>query len=205
MTVPLLTIIQYNNNKSFILDQIRVLDVLIPMTKDEKKEYTKNPTLINALLINAKPELKNKKEDIKEELKVKYVKVSYIDGDDRSIIYFKIEKKDIFITTVEGPAAKLSIADYKLNEFIDSVVKIIRKVSKNTSDNLLEYFDRFEDSNLVLNLDKFLGKNIEEQSTQLTISEQKKRLEELKLDLLNEKIQKDEQCEDREQSKVLKK
>lgn len=45
--------LQYNNIRPFILDQLNVMDSLIPMTNEEKEQYMKRPTAINAFVINA--------------------------------------------------------------------------------------------------------------------------------------------------------
>lgn len=59
--IPLLNIIymlkvsiEYAYNSSFMLDELNVLGYLEEMTEDEKKEYNKNPTSINAILIPLK-------------------------------------------------------------------------------------------------------------------------------------------------------
>lgn len=64
--------IQYNNIRPFILDQLSVLDSLIPMTKEEEKKYNEKPSSINALavsvisLINGKNIINEQKDKVNE-------------------------------------------------------------------------------------------------------------------------------------------
>ena len=49
-------IIEYNNIRPMILDQLNIIDVLEEMSETEKTEYLKNPTGLNAVLILLKSE-----------------------------------------------------------------------------------------------------------------------------------------------------
>lgn len=66
LLIPVLNIVgvfqrtqQYNNIRPFVLDQLSVIDSLIPMTDEEKEQYMQKPTAINALVITVKPQITN--------------------------------------------------------------------------------------------------------------------------------------------------
>lgn len=89
MLIPILNItqvfqriLQYNNARPTILDQLSVIDALEEMSEIEKTEYLKNPTGLNALIVPLKTE-------------IRLSKATSIKIDDASIdskIYYEIEK-----------------------------------------------------------------------------------------------------------------
>jgi len=101
----------YNNARNMIIDQLSVLDSLIPMTKEEEEEYKKNPSTMNALFLNIKSQVENEPTSI-----------SYTDGEENNTIWFRKENERYIIIKSEGPISKLSVFEQrakleeKLNE-----------------------------------------------------------------------------------------
>lgn len=90
----------YNNVRHMILDQLSVLDSLIPMTKEEEEEYKKKPSAMNAIYINAKQQTQSSSQSI-----------SYTENNEKNTIWFREENKTFIIVKTEGPISKLSIVE----------------------------------------------------------------------------------------------
>ena len=92
----------YNENRDMIYDQLRVMDVLIEMTDEEKEEYKKKPTGFNAMILDLKMQIK--------EAKTIHMTVEIED----SKVVFKVNKNyDIEIISVEGKAKNLTNEEQK--------------------------------------------------------------------------------------------
>ncbi len=113
--------IMYNNARSTILDQLNVIDCLMPMTEKEEEEYKQNPTTMNALLLHFKPLTVSKEEPSKLDNDVKNgileanfdisnasYKIEFLDNDDISTIWFKFDENKIKIVETDGPIDGLS-------------------------------------------------------------------------------------------------
>lgn len=169
--------IQYNNTRYMLLDKLNILNVLEEMSEIEKKEYLKNPTSLNALLIPfyEKTKLSNA------------TSIKFNDDKENSEIFFEMGKSfnDITILKVEGDATRLT-ADEQKKKVIDGLNKIF-------SDGIKEYGDikNFKKAlsnnpNLVLK-DNSDDKN-EKLAQELSISKQKDNLKSLKDELLEEQL-----------------
>lgn len=98
---------EYNNVRNRMLDELYVFDLIEEMTEDEKEEYNKKPTAINALIINI----------------LKYAKKPQIDTiiiDDSTIYYETIIKDeetldiDYKIIKVTGPLSIMNREKLKI-------------------------------------------------------------------------------------------
>lgn len=109
---------QYVENRDAILQQLDTLGSVEEMSEWEKKEYSKNTTGLNAILVTIKSvnQLNNS------------VKISL--SDNQGTIWFvnEEETKDILIVKAEGPIANLTIEEQKqrirgtLNRLADDIV-----------------------------------------------------------------------------------
>jgi len=98
--------VQYNNERTMIIDKLNVLDALIPMTKEEIEEYKQKPTSLKALVMTAKSTIIAKEE---------IITVSFNKNDKYNLIRFRIdENNNKIITEVEGPIADLSIFEQRV-------------------------------------------------------------------------------------------
>ena len=90
---------QYNQIRPILLDQLSVMGVLETMSEEEKKEYQKKPTGLNALIIPLKHEIISKQID-------KSITFFYEDKENK--VEFKYENDDITIIEISGPMSTLS-------------------------------------------------------------------------------------------------
>lgn len=99
--------LEYNNDKSTPINVLNVIGLLNEMNKEELEEYSKNPTLLNALYVSV---VSNKEQDdLDKDLDL--TNASYIKfEDDGSEVYFDTNDEfyDIIILKVTGPLSKLS-------------------------------------------------------------------------------------------------
>ena len=168
-------IIQYNNYKFQMLDQLRVLDVLEEMSESEKEKYQKNPTGLNALFLPSNEDrLKNA------------IIMTIKDEEETSEIYYERGKSidDITILKTTGPVSKLTTEEQKK--------KIIEGYRK-TKTGMKEYGDEKslistlkKNKNLDLDENKNENKIDETLLRKLGLSERKQELENMKSKLLEE-------------------
>ena len=91
-------IINYNNIRPMLLDQLNAMGVLEEMTAFEKEEYSKMPTALNALIIPLKTEIKL----------ANALKLTTTDDNGTNIYYFDYnKKKGIVFLKVDGPESML--------------------------------------------------------------------------------------------------
>lgn len=156
----------YNNARSTILDQLSVIDSLIKMTKEEEDEYKKNPTTLNAIYITARD---NSESNL--------TKISYLDGNEKSIISFRTENDNIILVKAEGPISKLSI--------VEQHAILIKKLAElNDNLNIHAFLDECnpkKNESMIIDLDKVKNDNC------LSRQEQINELEKLKESVLNDK------------------
>lgn len=115
---------QYNISRATVLEQLRVMDILLNMTDEEIAAYQKKPTCLNSIIINLKSEA-----DVHNYVK----KVSFIDGREESVIsYREDEESNRIIVNVKGPAAELSIIEQyaKIDEILHGIGKSIKEKLK---------------------------------------------------------------------------
>lgn len=171
---------KFDEDRGFLLDELRVIDALDEMSKVEQEEYSKKPTLFNALFI---PFIV-KKRLLDSELVV--VMIENKPGE----IYYEVgdESDDITILASYGSASKLTVDEQRRtiiekskdkNEVKDKLEENVRK----SNAKVLK-----DDINQCLNDQQ--SKKTKTINNNLTISEQKQMLEELK-ELLKEKEQQD--------------
>lgn len=185
--------IQYNNVRNMLIDQLNIANVLEEMTDLEKEEYQKNPTGLNALLVAFKME---QRLEMGTTIEIK-------DGIKNSKIVYEKGKSpdDITILKIDGPLSRLSVEEQK--EKVINAIKSIEqiKVAEN-EDN--EKFTKELDGEMNNNYNIGLISDIEEKETekfadfstnQLSISEQKRNLENLKNELLKPETEKQSQSD----------
>lgn len=192
---------QYNNVRPMILTQLDIMDSLIEMTKDEVAQYQANPTGLNALILTVKAGIQDGKT------------ISFNDGNGKSSITYKIDGNGVItIVKAEGPVARLSVMEQKvkIDEIMYNMAKSIRE--RYTEEELKEVVNKglSEKDNFTLDLDAVpvkeeIVKPSPIESTELSISEQRQQLENMKSDLLSQQKQETIQSEKMGHSKVLKK
>lgn len=172
MLIPVLNVIQvfqrtiqYNNIRTMILDQLRVIDALEEMSEMEKSEYLKNPTRLNAFIVPLKSEIRlSTASSIKIE---------------NSEIYFKMGKsfEDITILKVIGSANRLSIEEQK-KKVTETLYKASNELQSDDEEILNEKLN---------NINKDLSDSEEKNTQQEFIPiNQKQALKNLKNQLLEE-------------------
>lgn len=122
-------VIQYNNSRLVLLDQLSVIDAIEEMSSFEKIEYLKNPTGLNALIVTLKSEnrLLNAK-SLKIDGNSEHNKIYYEAGEDIN---------DITILKTTGTASRLSVEEQK--EKVVEREKIKRFLEKLSNESLEEY------------------------------------------------------------------
>ncbi len=164
---------KYNNARPMLLSQLDVAGVLEEMTDEEKKEYLKDPTGLNAIKIQIKSE--RKINDVQTlEIKKK--------NDKGKIIYrFNDTYDDVTVLKATGTLARLTEEEQK-KRVMDSWREFV------TSG--VEQYGGEEEFIKALKSDSNLHIEKKEESkpsslSELDISEQKQALEEFKEELLN--------------------
>ena len=160
-----------------ILDQLSVIDALEEMTESEKAEYLKNPTGLNALVVPLKSEIRLSKA----------ISIKINDGNEHSEIYYEMGESldDITILKVSGSASRLTVEEQKKRvvEAWDqagirkygSTEALIDNLKSNTSIDLSDSKEDRKDEETISPI-----------SQELNISKQKRALESLKSELLEE-------------------
>ena len=172
MLIPVLNVmqvfqrtIQYNNIRTMILDQLRVIDALEEMSEMEKSEYLKNPTRLNAFIVPLKSEIRL--------ATASSIKI------ENSEIYFKMGKsfEDITILKVIGSANRLSIEEQK-KKVTETLYKASNELQSDDEEILNEKLN---------NISKDLSDSEEKNTQQEFIPiNQKQALKNLKNQLLEE-------------------
>lgn len=169
--------IQYNNVRPMILDQLSVIDALEEMTESEKAEYLKNPTGLNTLVVPLKSEIRLSKA----------ISIKINDGNEHSEIYYEMGESldDITILKISGSASRLTVEEQKKRvvEAWDqagirkygSTEALIDNLKSNTSIDLSDSKEDRKDEETISPI-----------SQELNISKQKRALESLKSELLEE-------------------
>lgn len=168
-------IIQYNNQRDFMLTQLRVMDTLEKMSKEEQEEYEKNPTFLNAILISANKEL-NKKPELS-------ISVNDQNGNLESKVFFEIKDGNINILRTVGKASELSIEEQ---------IKMVKDTLKGVTGKIIEEYGDVEsfatevvkskNNNIVFDSS---SENEDQKEDQLSnIDKQKQALENLRSELV---------------------
>lgn len=164
---------KYNNARPMLLSQLDVAGVLEEMTDEEKKEYLKDPTGLNAIKIQ-----------IKSERKINDVQTLEIKKKDEKgkIIYrFNDTYDDVTVLKATGTLSRLTEEEQK---------KIVMDSWKEFVTSGVEQYGGEEEFIKALKSDSNLHIEKKEESkpsslSELDISEQKQALEEFKEELLN--------------------
>lgn len=185
MFIPLVNLLQvlkrtkeYNDARPMILDQLNVMGVLDEMSEIEKMEYLKNPTGLNALIVPLKSEIRLSKA----------ITIKFRDYDEESEIYYEMGESldDITILKVSGPVSKLSLTEQK-KKVLDSWNTVLQSGIQKYGE-AERFFDALRnDRNMDLNDNIEVKKDEENNVKVLSVSEQKKELEDLKKQLLESK------------------
>lgn len=173
-------VIQYENARPMILDQLSVTGVLEEMLDYEKKEYSKRPTGLNALIVPLKAESKLSK--------ATKVTINGVFGE--SVVYCEIGKTshDINILSVSGPVSRLTVEEQK-EKVIETMIKILRPEVGELNNKEISSENIKESEKLDLSDGIEIEKDEEtslSSSPKTSISEQKQTLEKLKRELLEE-------------------
>ena len=172
--------VQYNNARPMILDQLNVMDALEEMSEIEKQEYQKKPTGLNALLIPLKAEIRiSKAASIKIETDT-----------EKSEIFYEMDDslENITILKVNGDASRLTVDEQK-KKVIEAWKNIVSAGMEKYGDK--ESFANALRNNTNLDLSHSSVEKNEEVSKpvqELSISDQKQALENLKNELLEEQL-----------------
>lgn len=170
--------VQYNNARPMILAQLNVMDALEEMSEIEKQEYQKKPTELNALLIPLKTEIRMSKADsIKIETDTEKSEIFY-EWDDSF--------ENITILKVNGSASRLTVDEQKK--------KVVEAWKNIVSAGMVKYGDKESFANALrnnTNLDLSDSSDDKKEEVakpvqELSVSDQKKALENLKNELLEE-------------------
>lgn len=170
--------VQYNNARPMILDQLNVMDALEEMSEIENQEYQKKPTGLNALLI-----------PLKDEIRISKAASIKIETDtEKSEIFYEMDDslENITILKVNGDASRLTVDEQK-KKVIEAWKNLIRSGIESYGD--AEKFTEAlkNTSNMDLSNNEEVKKHNETSSQELSVSEQKELLENLKSELLERK------------------
>lgn len=179
--------IQYNNIRPMILDQLSVMDALEEMSEMEKTEYLKNPTGLNALIIPLKSQIRLST--------ARTIKINAEEG--VSEIYYEmgntlddIAVANITILKVSGPLSRLTVEEQK-QKVVDTwgiFSEVVMDRYKNIEAVLNELnYALCNSTNISLNCvaEESTEKN-QQITKELSTSEKKQALENLKKELLEE-------------------
>jgi len=161
-----------------ILDQLNVMDALEEMTEIEKQEYLKKPTGLNALLIQLRAEIRiSRAASIKIETDT-----------EKSEIFYEMDDslENITILKVNGDASRLTVDEQKK--------KVVEAWKNIVSAEMEKYGDKESFANALrnnTNLDlshssDYKKEEVAKTVQELSISDQKQALENLKNELLEE-------------------
>jgi len=170
--------VQYNNVRPMILDQLNVMDALKEMSEMEKQEYQKKPTGLNALLIQLRAEIRiSRAASIKIETDT-----------EKSEIFYEMDDslENITILKVNGDASRLTVDEQKK--------KVVEAWKNIVSAEMEKYGDKESFANALrnnTNLDlshssDYKKEEVAKTVQELSISDQKQALENLKNELLEE-------------------
>lgn len=123
---------EYDNIRGRAVEQLSVMGLIEEMTEEEKIEYQKKPTGLNAAFLPLKLELNQMTQEYKEDIRLSNAtKLNITDENGSSDIYFETGKShdDITILKVTGPAAELTVEEQK--ELIIDELKLVVNMGVN--------------------------------------------------------------------------
>ncbi|MDD2208561.1 MAG: hypothetical protein PHU45_04340 [Bacilli bacterium] len=192
--------LKYNQSRPFLLDQLRINDCIEPLSKEEEQDYNSNPTGLKAVLVTIMSDI-NKDQDIQI--------ITFTDGGEKSSISYREDKNGHrIIIKVEGPASKLSVMEQnaKIDEMFSNLAKKFKEIftEEEMQDFLTEVLK--DKKNNIIDLNAILVKDkpefIDPITPELTLSEQKEQLEQLREDIIA--TTEEQLTEEKGQSRTLK-
>jgi len=161
---------QYNNNRSMMLTQLKVMDMLVEMNDLEKMIYQKNPTGLNAMLIELKAEMKLERSEF----------IEYFIDEGTGRIYYErgSDINNLTVLKATGPAETLS-KDKQKEIIINEINNVLRSSVK------FDDFEKFEE-NIRLNDDLVENNPLSE------LIVKKEELRSLREELINTSVEKDD-------------
>ena len=188
LLIPILNILlvlkrteEYNNARSMILNELSTMDLLEEMSEIEKEEYSKNPTGLNAFIVQTKMEIRL----------AKAKKIIINNENEKSELFYEVGNtiNDITILKVTGDAAKLTLEEQKekitnsimkfLSEIVDEVFNEINDPNEQNSNETIELND-----NKPIDAKQETNDNERSEEKEKSISERKQALEKYKNELL---------------------
>lgn len=181
------TRIKYNNVRPMVLDSLHVIDALEEMTEQEKEEYKKHPTGLNALIVPIKTE-------------IRLSKAAKIKVDDGEIFYeFNLDKNNKsdnlsdYITIVKATGNFKGSSDRELKQKIVSAWKEISTEGikmYGSEENFLEEIKKAYNNNESIEINKDNDEKndiVQEPNSTLSTSQKIQALKDLKQELEEEK------------------
>lgn len=192
--------LKYNQSRPFLLDQLRINDCIEPLSKEEEQDYNSNPIGLKAVLVTIMSDI-NKDQDIQI--------ITFTDAGEKSSISYREDKNGHrIIIKVEGPASKLSVMEQnaKIDEMFSNLAKKFKEIftEEEMQDFLTEVLK--DKKNNIIDLNAILVKDkpefIDPITPELTLSEQKEQLEQLREDIIA--TTEEQLTEEKGQSRTLK-
>lgn len=119
---------KYEQNRALFGEQLRIMNCIIPFTKEEEKNYNKKPTCFNAWLTIIKSE-------IADETK-RNISISFNEEDGKSTIWFENVDGDFKVIKTSGPVSRLPLEEQK-KKLIENLTIVAEKLrSKMTKEEL---------------------------------------------------------------------
>lgn len=179
--------IKYNNARPMLLDSLHVIDALEEMTEQEKEEYKKHPTGLNALIVPIKTD-------------IRLSKAGKIKVDDGEIFYeFNLSKNNKsdnlsdYITIVKATGNFKGSSDRELKQKIVSAWKEIANEGIKTygsKEKFLEEIKKAYNNNESIEINKDNDEKndiVQEPNSTLSTSQKIQALKDLKQELEEEK------------------
>ncbi len=118
------SLFEYIDARPFLIDELRVMDCIIPFTKEEEESYKLKPTWLNAVKLASKSKIAKNKTSI-------YYGI-LTDDEGKNKILFKLEDGEFIIIDSKGPISKLSLVEQQtILEELKETIKNERVVDFN--------------------------------------------------------------------------
>lgn len=145
-------VIQYNNIRPMVLDQLNAIDVLEEMSEIEKEDYLQNPTGLNALIVPLKLEMRLSKAH----------SIEFNNDNEGSEIFYEIGESlnDITILKVNGPASMLTVEEQK-KKVVEALKDLIKTTIEKYGDKE-NFFDALKNNNNIVLSDSAEDKSSEQ-------------------------------------------
>ena len=131
------TTIKYNQIKPYLLDELRILDSIEPLTKEEEEKYLRHPNVLNAVLISAKSEAIHELEEEGFKFTIKDK-----NKNEESVVRIRFENEKMTLLSVKG-----SLESYPKEE----QEKIVTEHLKEFGNAIKEEYGTAEEFNNAIN------------------------------------------------------